>query len=195
MSPRDRSAERRVAAFLSQNSAAPVKKSEQPEPDLFAPADTREKRIDLMDALKKSLAGRARLSDEFIEQPPVAHHSETSREAAQAIAPTRRSKMFLVYHHIKALGQYGATRQEIVDALAISLQTVCSLVNNLYTMGLIGSNCLEGCTTKCEHKPVSRRNRFSSMDNEVMLHEDHVIRWDLARQARPAERPNWERGK
>jgi hypothetical protein len=190
MTQRYRSAERRVAEFLSQNKPAPVKRPEQSEPDLFAAAE-KDKATEWYgemgikpDPDTTIITHRSRLPDQYIEQPPVAHDSATSRAAADTIAPTRRSKMFLVYHHIKAEGSRGATRQEIVDALAISLQTVCSLVNTLYTMGLVGSNAGD-----------VRANRISGCDNEVMLHEDHVTRWNLARQARPAERPNWERGK
>jgi hypothetical protein len=177
MTERDRSAERRVAAFISQNMPAPKEKSEQAVSD------------DLFTAAAKDRK-RSRLPQEFLDTAPSARGSATSHEAAETIGASRRPKAFLVYHHIKSLGKYGATRQETVDATGISLQTVCSLVRQLYQMGLIGSNCIEGCRWHCEHKPVSRRNRFSALDNEVMLHEDHVVRWQQD-QARPPKPPKW----
>lgn len=163
MTKRDRSAERRVAEFLSQNPPALAKPKPEQVDDLFTAAE----KI------------RSRLPASFIEIAHSAPGSATSRAAADTIGPSRMPKMALVYFHIKALGKFGATRQEIVDALGISLQTVCSLVRRLYQMGLIGSN------------PAHvRRNRFSSLENEVMIHEDHVTRWQPD-QARPPQRPKW----
>jgi hypothetical protein len=163
MTERDRSAERRVAEFISQNMPASVKKPEQESDDLFTAAEKQ----------------RSRLPDHFLESPPVAGDSATSRAAANTIASTRRPKAFLVYYHIKSLGKHGATRQELVDALGISLQTICSLVRRLYEMGLIGSN-----------PGHVRLNRFSGMENEVMLYEDHVTRWQPD-QSRPPIIPKW----
>lgn len=166
MTKRDRSAERRVAEFLSQNVSARVTKTEQTD-DLFTAAAN----------------DRARLPAQFIERGAVAPGSETSALAADAIGPTRYPKAYLVYQHIKSMGKFGATRQELVDALSISLQTICSLVRTLYQCGLIGSN--EGHV---------RSNRFSGMANEVMLHEDHVTRWQPD-QPRPPQYPKWMKSK
>ena len=166
MTKRDRSAERRVASFLSQNSsAAPVKVPEPPADDLFTSA-------------KKQ---RARMPAEpFADIAPHQSSSPTSRASAEKNATTMRSKMFLIYAHIESKGAYGATRQEIADDLGISLQTVCGRVRRLYQMGLIGSNPGD-----------VRSNRLSGFDNEVMVHEDRCLRWQPDQQ-RPAQRPSWE---
>jgi hypothetical protein len=185
MTKRDRSAERRVAEFLSQNPPAPVKPKPEQVDDLFTAAEKDKAREWYGEmGIKASpdttiLTHRSRLPDQFIEIAHSAPGSATSSAAADAIGPSRMPKMALVYYHIKALGSFGATRQEIVDALGISLQTVCSLVRRLYQMGLIGSN-----------PGHVRRNRFSDLENEVMVHEDFVSRWQPD-QARPAQVQKW----
>jgi hypothetical protein len=192
MTERDRSAERRVAEFLSQNMPAP-KVEQAAADDLFTAAEKDR------DGFRHTPDGvippryedsflhrdgwgdskRSRLPDRFIEQASTALGSETSARAADTIGPTQRPKAYLVYQHIKACGKTGATRQEIADALAISLQSVCSLVRRLYEMGWVGSNLGD-----------VRLNRLSGLENEVMLHEDHVIRWQ-PNQARPPITAKW----
>lgn len=126
---------------------------------------------------------RSRLPAEpFADIAPHQSASPTSRAAAEANAPTMRSKMYLIYTHIRQQGLHGATRQEIADDLAIPLQTVCGRVRRLYQMGLIGSN-----------PGHVRASTHSGLANEVMLHEAFVDRWNDD-QARPPIRPSWERG-
>lgn len=193
MTKRDRSAERRVAEFLSQNAPAP-KMEQAPADDLFTAAEKARTEIIVPNppeegggeyVMRQTAPDiwigkhRTRLPEQFIDVASTAPGSATSARAADAIGDSRRPKAYLLYQHIKSMGKYGATRQEIVDALGISLQTVCSLVRRLYQMGLIGSNP--------EH---TRRNRFSAFENEVMLHEDHVTRWQPD-QTRPPMIPKW----
>lgn len=166
MTKRDRSAERRVAAFLSQNSAAPVKRPEPPADDLFTSSAKRQQRSRMP-------------AEPFADIAPHQSSSPTSRASAEKNASTMRTKMFLIYEHIEAQGAYGATRQELADDLAISLQTVCGRVRRLYQMGLIGSN-----------PGHVRNNRISGFENEVMVHENYVMRWQPD-QARPPITPAW----
>lgn len=123
---------------------------------------------------------RARMPVEVAEMPPHQKSSPTSRASAEALKPSSLSKMFLIYSHIEQKGAYGATRQEIADDLGISLQTVCGQVRRIYQMGRIGSN--PGHT---------RANRWSGRENEVMLHERYVERWQND-QTRPALPFCWE---
>lgn len=118
---------------------------------------------------------RARLPIQY-DDPPAQRSSQTSTYAAERIAPTFGTKMFLVHEHIKAEGARGATREEISVALEMRLSTVCGAVRKLYLMGFIGSNCVNRCKTTCDHDVVSRLGT-SGLPNEVMVDERYVVRW------------------
>lgn len=122
-------------------------------------------------------------AEPFADIAPHQASSPTSVASAEKNATTMRSKMFLIYEHIRQQGLHGATRQELADDLGISLQTVCGRVRRLYQMGRIGSN-----------PGHVRANRLSGFDNEVMLHETFVDRW-TDDQSRPPERVQWERAR
>lgn len=130
---------------------------------------------------------RARMpATPFADIAPHQSSSPTSTKAGEVKGKTARSQMSRILHFIETQGLYGATRQEIVDALSISLQAVCGRVRRLYQMGLIGSNCEKGCFYVCdEHPVISRKNRLSGLDNEVLVPELYVRRW-YPEQARPA---------
>lgn len=68
---------------------------------------------------------------------PPAVAVRTSIAAAEAIAaaaPTLRGRVYAV---IVAAGESGATREEVVTATGIALQTVCGRANELLEQGLI----------------------------------------------------------
>lgn len=68
---------------------------------------------------------------ERYRMPPAAPGSQTSEAAAVRVtqrAPTMREHVRL---YVVSRGQYGATRQEIADALGMRLQSVCGRVAEL----------------------------------------------------------------
>lgn len=140
------------------------------------------------------IAPRSRMpANPFADLAPHQSSSPTSTAAAVKESKTMRSKMFLVYEYIKARGAYGATRQEIADDLGIPIQTVCGRVRRLYQMGHIGSNCVLKCkVARCGHDPECRLSLQSGYAQEIMLHEDHVLRWQED-QTRPAQRLSWDK--
>lgn len=144
------------------------KRSLPPPPSLFDAPPAAEKKP------------RSRMPVEVAEMPPHQKSSPTSTASARAMKGSSLSKMYLIYAHIEQQGAHGATRQEIADDLGISLQTVCGQVRRIYQMGRIGSN--PGHT---------RANRWSGRENEVMLHEAFVTRWQND-QTRPALPFCWE---
>lgn len=118
---------------------------------------------------------RARLPDAYDDQAPYAPNSPTSRAAAASVEGEHvRTQMQRVYDYIVSRGEYGATRQEIADALGLLWQSCGARVRRLVQKGVIGSN---GDT---------RKSRASDRDAEVLLAERYVTRWQ-ADQQRPGD--------
>lgn len=149
----------------------------------------------LLDYAERDIAARSRMpSAPFADLAPHQSNSQTSTASAEIVGRTMRSKMFRIYDFLREQGLYGATRSEIVDALGIPLQTVCGRVRRLYQMGRAGSNCVKGCFVACDHHPCTRINRHSGVENEVMLHEAFVRRWQ-GDQPRPGVPLSWEQAR
>lgn len=130
------------------------------------------------------LGPRGRVPEDISLRGKTAPGSETSERAARQIDEHVPTLAWLVLQHIISCGAHGATREEVTIALGKRLSSVTARVHELYVMGHIGSNCTERCTEKCDHPRESRINPETSMANEVMLYETHVLRWRLD-QSRP----------
>lgn len=109
--------------------------------------------------------------------PKVAPRSETSQAAADAIAPEHPTLIREVLQYFYTCGAAGSTRDECAHALGRRLSSVTARINELYVMGHIGSNCTEGCSTRCDHLVVSRINPETKLRNEVLVYETFVKRW------------------
>lgn len=64
--------------------------------------------------------------------PPYAHDSDTSKAAAESMAPHTARLRALIFYAIKAKGQNGMTCDEIVVAHKIIAQTASARINELH---------------------------------------------------------------
>ena len=72
-----------------------------------------------------------------IFSPPAQHHSRTSMEAAEAIRPKVNSLQKRVLAYLRACGSYGATDEEMQDALGLEGSTQRPRRRELQQQGLI----------------------------------------------------------
>lgn len=66
---------------------------------------------------------------------PPHNRSDTSKAAAERIAPEAPTMRAKVLNCIRGAGDRGITRQEIADALPMRIQTVCGRVGELLDSG------------------------------------------------------------
>lgn len=109
---------------------------------------------------------RAALPREFAMKPPAAPESSTSARAAIAKEPKFGTKARRILDHLTAAGEEGCTRQELSDELNLPIQSICSSVNALYTMGLAAAN-----------PGRQRLSSTSGLPQEIIVIAKYVERW------------------
>lgn len=70
-------------------------------------------------------------------RPPFVRGSATSEAASDSIAAARGKIQSQVLAHVAALGDFGATCDEVEDALALRHQTASARIRELYQINLL----------------------------------------------------------
>lgn len=86
----------------------------------------------------------------YRSEPPYNAGSETSKEAAESIAPSRGKLAQEVYEFIEARGRHGAICDEVERELGMAHQTASARVRELY---------LNNAIKKTERKRKTRSGR------------------------------------
>jgi len=68
---------------------------------------------------------------------PFAKGSDTSEDAAEQIAPVAGTLCWYVLECVRSRLSYGATRDEVAQAMEMRLQTVCARMRELVVKGYV----------------------------------------------------------